>query len=81
MYRVVFDLTFFIVVLILFLNLIFGVIIDTFGQLRDQAAAREKAKHGRCLVCSIPADVRPHHFNNVPYCVHATFERFTLLAR
>jgi inositol 1,4,5-triphosphate receptor type 3 len=56
-FRVLFDLSFFIVVLILFLNLIFGVIIDTFGQLRDQAATRKKAKHGRCLVCSIPTDV------------------------
>ena len=34
-YRVVFDLVFFLVITIILLNVVFGIIIDTFAQLRD----------------------------------------------
>ena len=33
--RVIFDLTFFMIMIILLLNLIFGMIIDAFGEIRD----------------------------------------------
>jgi len=34
--RIIFDLSFFILMIILLLNLIFGMIIDAFGELRDE---------------------------------------------
>lgn len=34
--RFFFDLTFFLIIIILGLNIVFGIILDTFGQLRDQ---------------------------------------------
>lgn len=34
-FRVIFDLSFFIIIIICLLNIIFGIIIDTFAALRD----------------------------------------------
>ncbi len=34
--RALFDLTFFIIIIIIWLNIIFGIIIDTFAELRDK---------------------------------------------
>lgn len=34
--RVFFDLTFFIIIIIIWMNIIFGIIIDTFAALRDE---------------------------------------------
>ena len=34
--RMIFDFVFFVVVVVILLNIIFGIIIDTFGELRDQ---------------------------------------------
>ena len=51
--RFIFDLLFYIVVLILLLNIIFGIIIDQFGQLRDAQVANDFARENKCFVCSI----------------------------
>lgn len=34
-YRILFDLLFFVLVIIILLNIVFGIIIDTFAELRD----------------------------------------------
>ena len=49
----VYGLMFFVVVLILLLNIIFGIIIDQFGQLRDQQVANDHARLNNCFVCNI----------------------------
>jgi hypothetical protein len=49
----VFSLTFFIVVTIILLNIIFGIIIDTFAQLRDQKNFIEEDMHTKCFICNI----------------------------
>ena len=51
--RFFYDLLFFVVVLILLLNIIFGIIIDQFGQLRDQQVANDHARLNNCFVCNI----------------------------
>lgn len=47
----VFDLTFFIIINIIILNIVFGVIIDTFGEMRDEALERADKLESTCLVC------------------------------
>jgi len=51
--RVIFDLTFFIIIILILLNIIFGLIIDTFAELRDRNKRIEQEKKNRCFICSI----------------------------
>ena len=51
--RVAFDLTFFIVMITILLNLIFGMIIDAFGNLRDQKNQNEDDAENICFICGI----------------------------
>ena len=48
-----FDLSFFIIMIILFLNLIFGMIIDAFGSLRDEKNYNEEDQKNVCFICGI----------------------------
>ncbi|TNV75002.1 hypothetical protein FGO68_gene1011 [Halteria grandinella] len=50
--RYFFDFTFFIIFNILFIQIIFGIILDTFGELRDERQALVKEIEGKCFVCS-----------------------------
>jgi hypothetical protein len=49
--RYVYDLLFFVIVLILLLNVIFGIIIDKFGELRDKQSRMDVQKKEFCFVC------------------------------
>lgn len=49
--RVVYDLLFFFVVIIIVLNLIFGVIIDTFADLRSEKQSSEEILKNSCFIC------------------------------
>ena len=49
----IFSLSFFIIVNVLIINIIFGIIIDTFGELRDEREANEKAIEEKCYICGI----------------------------
>jgi len=49
--RLIFDLTFQVLVMMLFLNVVFGIIIDAFGDLRDARCAIEEDMNNNCLVC------------------------------
>ena len=51
--RVIFDMSFFIIMIILLLNLIFGMIIDAFGDLRDQKTSNEEDHKNVCFICGI----------------------------
>jgi len=51
--RILFDLTFYIIVIVIFLNIIFGIIIDTFAQLRDEKMSIEEDLQSNCFVCHI----------------------------
>ena len=46
-------MSFFVVVIIVMLNIIFGVIIDAFAELRDADKARKQDIESRCLVCGL----------------------------
>jgi hypothetical protein len=51
--RYFFDFTFFVIFNVLFLQIIFGIILDTFGELRDERTALIKEIEGKCFVCSL----------------------------
>lgn len=49
--RVIYDLLFFFMVIIIVLNLIFGVIIDTFADLRSEKQKKEEILKTTCFIC------------------------------
>ncbi|CAH2268508.1 jg26696, partial [Pararge aegeria aegeria] len=49
--RVVYDLVFYFVVIVIVLNLIFGVIIDTFADLRSEKQQKELILKNTCFIC------------------------------
>ncbi|XP_061187353.1 inositol 1,4,5-trisphosphate receptor type 1-like isoform X2 [Saccostrea echinata] len=51
--RVVYDLLFFFIVIIIVLNLIFGVIIDTFADLRSEKQQKDEILKNTCFVCGL----------------------------
>ena len=48
-----FDLTFFFLVIIILLNLIFGIIIDAFADMRDARNRAETDVKERCFICNL----------------------------
>ncbi|NXY13151.1 ITPR3 protein, partial [Atrichornis clamosus] len=54
--RVVYDLLFFFIVIIIVLNLIFGVIIDTFADLRSEKQKKEEILKTTCFICGLERD-------------------------
>ena len=55
--RYIIDLLFFLIVLIVLLNVIFGIIIDTFGDLRAQKLERQHDTTDTCFTCGIDKQV------------------------
>ena len=51
--RIIFDLLFFIVVNTILLNIVFGIIVDTFSQLRDEKCEQEKDMKNYCFICGL----------------------------
>ena len=49
--RFFFDLSFFLLVIIILLNVIFGIIIDTFAMLREKASHDESDQKNMCFIC------------------------------
>lgn len=47
----VYDLLFYFIVIIIVLNLIFGVIIDTFADLRSEKQQKEEILKNTCFIC------------------------------
>jgi len=54
--RFIFDISFFIVIIIILLNIVFGIILDTFGELRDERSKIEEDIRTNCFICSMGND-------------------------
>jgi inositol 1,4,5-triphosphate receptor type 3 len=54
--RWVYDVFFFMVVKMAFLNIIFGIIIDSFAELRDNRKVMEEDMSTICFICGIERD-------------------------
>ena len=55
--RNLFDFAFYLVIVVIILNIVFGIIIDTFAQLRDQKHAIEEDTRQHCLICGQDANL------------------------
>ncbi|NP_001191618.1 inositol trisphosphate receptor [Aplysia californica] len=51
--RVIYDLLFYFIVIIIVLNLIFGVIIDTFADLRSEKQTKDEILRNTCFICGL----------------------------
>ena len=54
--RALFDFAFFLVIVVIILNIVFGIIIDTFAELRDEKQFIEKDNKKSCLICGQSAN-------------------------
>uniref|UniRef100_A0A3Q2ZUA4 Ryanodine receptor 2b (cardiac) n=1 Tax=Kryptolebias marmoratus TaxID=37003 RepID=A0A3Q2ZUA4_KRYMA len=68
--RVIFDITFFFFVIVILLAIIQGLIIDAFGELRDQQEQVKEDMETKCFICGIGSE----YFDNIPH----GFETHTL---
>ncbi|XP_035212318.1 ryanodine receptor-like isoform X2 [Stegodyphus dumicola] len=62
-YRILFDITFFFFVIVILLAIIQGLIIDAFGELRDQLQSVVDDMESNCFICGIGKD----YFDKVPH--------------
>jgi len=51
--RFLFDLSFFVIVIIILMNVIFGIIIDTFAAMREMTESKLEDMKTTCFICSI----------------------------
>jgi len=70
--RFMFDLVFFIIIILIFLNVFFGIIIDTFGDLRGQRETKSVDIKNVCFICSI--DRATFDRNGTAFEIHTTLE-------
>ena len=59
--RIVFDLLFWVLLSIIAMNLVLGIIVDTFSQLRSERERNMEELNNNCFICSLPG----HNFENV----------------
>ena len=51
--RIIYDIAFFIIITTIGLNIVFGIIVDTFSELRDEKYTQEKDMKSVCFICGI----------------------------
>jgi len=61
-FRITFEFLFFILVLVLLLNIIFGITIDQFGELRDKAKEDHKLRKEYCFICHCTKERFDNHY-------------------
>ena len=52
-FRLVFDVSSWLLITVLLLNIVSGIIIDTFGELRDRRSSVDKDLESKCFICGI----------------------------
>eukprot|EP00828_Plagiopyla_frontata_P003854 TRINITY_DN11284_c0_g1_i2.p1 TRINITY_DN11284_c0_g1~~TRINITY_DN11284_c0_g1_i2.p1 ORF type:complete len:342 (+),score=45.31 TRINITY_DN11284_c0_g1_i2:623-1648(+) len=52
-FEIIYDLTFFILITVVCMNIIFGIIIETFAVLRNQKKDKQDDMEGQCFICGI----------------------------
>uniref|UniRef100_A0A3B3DVI6 Ryanodine receptor 1a (skeletal) n=1 Tax=Oryzias melastigma TaxID=30732 RepID=A0A3B3DVI6_ORYME len=81
LYRVVFDITFFFFVIVILLAII-QLIIDAFGELRDQQEQVKEDMETKCFICGIGSDyfdTTPHGFETHTFDEHNLANYFFLM--
>ena len=54
--RFIYDMTFFILIIMIMGNVTFGLIVDTFGSLRDDTYKYEEDRKNKCFICQLTRD-------------------------
>ena len=54
--RFIYDMTFFIIIIMIMGNVTFGLIVDTFGSLRDDTYKYEEDRKNKCFICQLTRD-------------------------
>jgi inositol 1,4,5-triphosphate receptor type 1 len=71
--RLIFDLSFFVIVTTIGLNIVFGIIVDSFGELREERSNIEAEQKSKCFICDLPSydfERRAEGFQNHVNCDH-----------
>jgi hypothetical protein len=82
-FRVVFEMSYWIIVIVILMNVIFGIIIDTFGELRDQRNALKKEIHSNCFICGearSQIELHSQGWSNHFMCLHSPFAYVAFIA-
>jgi len=53
--RIFLDILFWILIVTIMMNLVLGIIVDTFSQLREEQAHQDDEMTNKCFICSLPA--------------------------
>nr|KAJ3421656.1 hypothetical protein HK105_002785 [Polyrhizophydium stewartii] len=67
--RITLELSFFLIVVVFLLNVIFGIIFDTFGQIREEHNETEADLKSSCFICSIHASEFQRHADGFEFHV------------
>jgi hypothetical protein len=78
--RLAFDVVFFLVINVIMLNIIFGIIIDTFGELRDKRNAVIDDINSRCFLCGLDRNEIEQHGKGWPYHFQIEHSPYAALA-
>jgi len=58
--RLFFDIAFWATIIVIGLNMVFGIILDTFGELREKKNAIDEDMKSQCFICGINSDTFQH---------------------
>merc|ERR1712176_226730 len=72
LYRVLYDLLFYFGIIIIVLNLIFGVIIDTFADLRNEKQKKDDIIRNTCFICGLERRAFDHR--SISFETHIQYE-------
>ncbi|CAD7974022.1 unnamed protein product [Amoebophrya sp. A120] len=63
--RFAFDVLFYVIIEVVLMNIIFGIIIDTFGALRDETNSRQDHLQNYCFICNISHGEIEHRLREI----------------
>ena len=72
--RFIYDVLFFIIVILVLGNVFLGIIVDTFAELRDENSLKENDKNNICFICQLSRDACLTR--NIDFNKHVTNEHF-----
>eukprot|EP00698_Gefionella_okellyi_P020171 TRINITY_DN6305_c0_g1_i1.p1 TRINITY_DN6305_c0_g1~~TRINITY_DN6305_c0_g1_i1.p1 ORF type:complete len:2627 (-),score=633.27 TRINITY_DN6305_c0_g1_i1:3269-11149(-) len=68
----IFQLVFYFLVIVILLNMLFGIIVDTFAQIRNERDLQEMTLKSKCFICDVPALVYDREANG--FVAHTRYE-------
>ncbi|EGD81749.1 hypothetical protein PTSG_02461 [Salpingoeca rosetta] len=78
--RTLFDLSFFILITTIGLNVVFGIIVDSFSELRDEKYQTQEIMQSECFICGLKAFDFERHGNGYDEHVHCEHNMWDYVA-